>query len=297
MNKNAWETAIRDFRSYLTLERSLSPRTVESYISDIGKLRLSVGDSFAPETVTGQTLADFLSGDYCTALKKRSLARMVSSLKSFFGFLETDRRISQNPCDRIDAPKPGLYLPEVLSLEEVERVLEGIDLSSVEGRRSRAMLEVLYGCGLRVSELVGLRVQDVFFDEGFVRVVGKGDKQRLVPIGVPAMEALRFYLEDRCHIQGSGRTDVVFLSRRGTGMTRQMAFLLVKKHAEAAGITKTISPHTFRHSFATHLVENGADLRVVQQMLGHESILTTEIYTHINSRLLQENILKYHPRG
>ncbi len=212
--------------------------------------------------------------------------------------MEIEGRIQVNPADTIDPPKISRHIPVVLSVEEIDRIMNSVDLSEPEGHRNRAILEVLYSCGLRVSELVSLRISDLFFDESFIRVIGKGDKQRLVPIGEPAMQAVDLYLSQsrRAYVSKKAE-DILFLNRRGGKLSRQMIFLMIKSQCEKAGITKEISPHTFRHSFATHLVENGADLRAVQQMLGHESIITTEIYTHIDSRKWQDGIIKYHPRN
>lgn len=293
-----------------------------------------------PADITEKHIDAFLRAAYAGGISKRSQARQLSSLKAFFKFLEFEGETEKNPCDRIDSPKIKPYLPVVLSVEEVERILDSVDLSKPEGHRNRAMLEMLYSCGLRVSELVNLRLSDLFLDDSFIRVIGKGDKQRLVPVGEPAVEALKRYLPDRWEAfqagerrRQSGRSkaaekaadsraggsandgearrssrggtirrnaapdgDTVFLNRRGGRLTREMVFLIVKKQAAAAGIGKEISPHTFRHSFATHLVENGADLRVVQDMLGHESILTTEIYTHVDSRQWHKTILEHHPQ-
>ena len=231
-------------------------------------------------------------------MSKRSQARVISSIKSLFRFLEDEGVVKENPCDMLDAPKMQKHLPSVLSVEEVTAILNSVDLSKPQGHRNRAILEMLYSCGLRVSELVNLRISDLFFDDGFIRVIGKGDKQRLIPVGEPAVKAVGLWMDIRRHWPVvRGCEDCLFVNRRGRKMTREMVFLIVKEQAEVAGIHKEISPHTFRHSFATHMVENGADLRVVQEMLGHESILTTEIYTHIDTRKWQETILKFHPAG
>jgi integrase/recombinase XerD len=227
---------------------------------------------------------------------KRSQARAVSSIKALYRFLDAEGQLPENPCDKLSTPKLNPYLPTVLSVEEVMAILDSVDLSQPEGHRNRCILEVLYSCGLRVSELVGLKISDLFLDEQFIRVFGKGSKQRLVPIGEPAAQSIRLYrqVRDTGPVQKEAE-DILFLNHRGGKLSRVAVFNIVKEQAAAAGIRKEISPHTFRHSFATHLVENGADLRVVQQMLGHESILTTEIYTHIDSRKWQDTILKYHP--
>ena len=295
-----WPGILSDYRSWLRIERSLSPNTVTSYLSDIAKLREMYPER-EPETLSGDDLSAFLSSEVEHGISKRSQSRMVSSLKSFYGFLEIEGRLSgqdgHNPAETIDSPKISRYIPTVLSVEEVKRILESVDLSTPEGHRNRAILEILYSCGLRVSEVVSLRISDLFLEDSFIRVIGKGDKQRLVPIGEPAAQAVQLYLSQTRRAFASKKDeDILFLNRRGGKLSRQMVFLIIKHQCEAAGITKEISPHTFRHSFATHLVENGADLRAVQQMLGHESILTTEIYTHIDSRKWQRTILDHHPR-
>ncbi|MDD2595032.1 MAG: site-specific tyrosine recombinase XerD [Bacteroidales bacterium] len=293
-----FETTLSDFKSYLKLERSLSANTISSYLSDCSKLFDYLGsiDVTAPEDATTDNLSDFLSSLLERNISKRSQARIISSIKAFYRFLEIDGRITDSPCDKIDSPKIKPYLPTVLSVDEVLSILDSVDLSKPEGQRNRSILEVLYSCGLRVSELTNLKISDLFLAEQFIRVTGKGSKQRLVPIGDPAIKSIAMYLEVR-NRNGVKKNyeDILFLNRRGSKLTREMIFHIVKQQAETAGITKEISPHTFRHSFATHLVENGADLRVVQQMLGHESILTTEIYTHIDSKKWQESILRFHP--
>lgn len=291
-----WNDLLQDYKSYLRLERALSPNTVSAYLSDIRKLSSTFPDKPA-DKITSADLETFVYGQAGLGISRRSQSRLVSSLKSFFGFLEAENRITENPSEALVSPKLSRHIPTVLSVEEIDRIMESVDLSAPEGHRNRAMLEVLYSCGLRVSELISLRISDFFPDEGFVRVIGKGNKQRLVPIGEPAVNAVRLYLSKTRRTFGTKTEDTLFLNKRGRKMTREMAFLIVKKQCAIAGITKNISPHTFRHSFATHLVENGADLRSVQEMLGHESILTTEIYTHIDSRKWQESILKFHPRG
>lgn len=292
-----WTDILSDYRSYLRIERSLSPNTVTSYLSDIAKLRDMYPDR-SPQELDGDDLSAFLSSEAGHGISKRSQSRTVSSLKSFYGFLEIEGRLRRNPAETIGSPKISRHIPAVLSIEEVDRIISSVDLSAPEGHRNRAILEVLYSCGLRVSELVSLRISDLFFEYSFIRVTGKGDKQRLVPIGEPAVRAVQFYLsQTRRSLASKKAEDILFLNRRGGQMSRQMVFLIIKRQCSAAGITKDISPHTFRHSFATHLIENGADLRAVQQMLGHESILTTEIYTHLDSRKWQNTILDHHPRG
>ena len=292
----SWKDILSDYRSYLVIERALSVNSVSSYLSDLAKLAGTYKDK-SPEELSGEDLSAFIA-QQAAAISKRSQSRLISALKSFFGFMEIEGRIQVNPADTIDPPKISRHIPVVLSVEEIDRIMNSVDLSEPEGQRNRAILEVLYSCGLRVSELISLRISDLFFDESFIRVIGKGDKQRLVPIGEPAMQAVQLYLSQtrRAYVSKKAE-DILFLNRRGGKLSRQMIFLMIKSQCEKAGITKEISPHTFRHSFATHLVENGADLRAVQQMLGHESILTTEIYTHIDSRKWQDGIIKYHPRN
>lgn len=287
-----WDHVVSDFRSYLRLERSMSENTINSYISDIRKL-----NDFVPvsETLSSEDISEFIESQQNCGISKRSQARMVSAFRTFYKFLELEGYIKTNPTDRIGTPKLSKYIPVVLSLDEVESIISAVDLSDPLGHRNKAILETLYSCGLRVSELVELKVSDLFFDESFIRVTGKGDKQRLVPVGEPAKEAILHYLKQTSRL--FAKEDTLFLNRRGKKLSRVMVFNIVKNHAAKAGITKTISPHTFRHSFASHMVENGADLRVVQQMLGHESILTTEIYTHIDAKKWEREILEHHPRG
>ncbi len=271
----------------------MSPNTVASYVSDVTQF-------FSTAELSGKTAQDISSDQiirYLSSLtvSKRTQARFLSSLKSFFDWCVLEGERKDSPCDKVEAPKLGQYLPEVLSVEEMDAIMDSVDTSTVMGKRDRAILEVLYGCGLRVSEAVNLRIQDIFPEEQFLRVIGKGDKQRLVPIGEMALEQVKNYLEERPEA-APGYDDRVFLNRFGKPLSRVSMFNLVKKQAMLAGIRKEISPHTFRHSFATHLIENGADLRVVQEMLGHESILTTEIYTHIDTLTWQKSILDHHPR-
>lgn len=293
---------VADFCSYLRLERSLAANTISSYSSDIEKFidyleRDNSGANSGVEYVTSEIISQYLSKILETGISKRSQARLISSLKAFYKYLEMESLVSKNPTELTDAPKIKPYLPVVMSVAEVENIINSVDLSIEEGHRNKAIFEVLYSCGLRVSELVNLKISDLFTKELFIRVIGKGSKQRLVPVGEPAIDALTLYFEKRKHLKvKKGCEDIVFLNRRGGKLSREMIFILVRKQAAVAGVTKEISPHTFRHSFATHLVENGADLRVVQEMLGHESILTTEIYTHVNSEKWRESILKAHPR-
>ena len=289
---------------YLRLERALSQNTLQAYASDLEKffdfldLRSGVlGRSCAIDALQSDDMQAFLGQIHDEGLSERSQARILSALRAFYKYLRMEGLVLEDPLARTDAPKLGVYLPMVLSVSEVEALLASVDLSQPQGHRNRAILEVLYGCGLRVSELLGLRLADLFFQEGFIRVMGKGSKQRLVPIGPPAIEAVNHYLaQRRLGPMAKEATQLVFLNRRGGGLTREMVFLVVKAQAWAAGISKKISPHSLRHSFASHLLENGADLRIIQQMLGHESILTTEIYTHVDAKKWQENILVHHPR-
>jgi integrase/recombinase XerD len=273
----------------------MSPNTVASYCHDVETFLEAIG--LAPAAIGPSDISSYLGEVTARGLSKRSSARLLSSLRNFFDWCVQEGEISENPCDRVDAPKLGKYLPSVLTVEEVSAIMESVDLRGPFGKRDRAILEVLYGCGLRVSEAAGLRISHVHLDEGFVDVIGKGDKQRLVPLGDMAADAIRAYLPDRPLPAERSFEDILFLNKFGKPLSRVSIFKLVKAQAMAAGIDKEISPHTFRHSFATHLIENGADLRVVQEMLGHESILTTEIYTHIDTSTWHRAVLEHHPRG
>lgn len=292
------ELSIQLYKQYLKLERSLSPKTVEAYLHDIEKLNDFLGGRKKLEDVKLEDLQDFMASLYDEQISARSQARIISGLKSFYKFMLYEHRIAHDPTELLDAPKIGRHLPEVLSIPEIEAILNGIDLSKPEGHRNKAIIEVMYGCGLRVSEVVNLRISNLHFRENYIRIIGKGDKERLVPIGQTAQHAINLYLEGvRAHVKiKKGEEDIVFLNRRGARLTREMIFMMIKQAAEIAGVTKTISPHTFRHSFATHLVEGGADLRAVQEMLGHESITTTEIYTHLDREYVKNIIEQYHPR-
>ena len=286
---------LKDYRNYLKIERAMSPNTVASYCSDVEKFLDVMSES-------GKKVEDVDTGDIesyissCRGLAKRSQARVLSSLRSFFGWNVIEGRMKDNPCDAVDSPKLGRYLPDVLSVEEVDAIIRSVDLSTWQGLRDRAILEVLYGCGLRVSEAVDMKISCLYFDKGFVRVIGKGDKERLVPAGEMAAEAVNAYMEARPEPADVVSEDILFLNRFGRALSRQSMFKMIKNQALIAGVRKEISPHTFRHSFATHLVENGADLRVVQEMLGHESITTTEIYTHVDSTTWQQDVADHHPR-
>ena len=299
-NTDTWADSLADFKSYLKLERSLSPNTVAAYGRDVADLFgfLQKKGLSEPEAAATADIEAFIADRVGEGLSKRSQARLVSSLRSFYGFLCEEGRLNENPCESLVIPRLRRHLPSVLTYDEVKTILESVDLSKPDGHRNRAMLEVLYSCGLRVSELVNLRISDLFPKEGYVRIIGKGNKQRLVPIGEYAMDQIDCWMDVRRNWpQKKDAEDILFINRRGGKLSRVAVFNLVRERAAAVGITKEISPHTFRHSFATHLVENGADLRVVQEMLGHESILTTEIYTHIDTRKWQETILRYHPKS
>lgn len=282
----------RRYEYYLKIECAMSPNTVASYISDLTAFFSVVGKE--PKDVVPEDIISYFAET--TALSKRSQARVLSSLHSFYKWMIMEGEMTDNPSDAIEAPKLGKYLPAVLSVEEVERLIAAVDLDSAFGKRDRAMLETLYGLGLRVSELISLRISSIWTEQGFVSVIGKGDKQRLVPLGGMARDAIRDYLEVRGPAADRESSDILFLNRFGRALTRIAVFKMIKAYAVKAGISKEISPHTLRHSFATHLIENGADLRAVQEMLGHESILTTEIYTHIDSSTWQRNILEHFPQ-
>lgn len=282
----------RLYEYYLKIECAMSPNTVASYISDLTAFFSAVGKE--PKDVAPEDIISYFAET--TALSKRSQARVLSSLHSFYKWMIMEGEMTDNPSDAIEAPKLGKYLPAVLSVEEVDRLIAAVDLDSAFGKRDRAMLETLYGLGLRVSELISLRISSIWTEQGFVSVIGKGDKQRLVPLGGMARDAIRDYLEVRGPAADRESSDILFLNRFGRALTRIAVFKMIKAYAVKAGISKEISPHTLRHSFATHLIENGADLRAVQEMLGHESILTTEIYTHIDSSTWQRNILEHFPQ-
>lgn len=282
----------RRYEYYLKIECAMSPNTVASYISDLTAFFSTVGKD--PKDVVPEDIISYFAET--TTLSKRSQARVLSSLHSFYKWMIMEGEMTDNPSDAIEAPKLGKYLPAVLSVEEVDRLIAAVDLDSAFGKRDRAMLETLYGLGLRVSELVSLRISSIWTEQGFVSVIGKGDKQRLVPLGGMARDAIRDYLEVRGPAADRESSDILFLNRFGRALTRVAVFKMIKAYAVKAGISKEISPHTLRHSFATHLIENGADLRAVQEMLGHESILTTEIYTHIDSSTWQRNILEHFPQ-
>jgi integrase/recombinase XerD len=298
--RNMWDDSINGFRTYLLLERSLSEPSVEAYVSDVRKLTqylLIRSTPMAPAAVELSNLQAFIQWIAELGMSDTTQARIISGLRAFFNYCRTERITLHDPTELLEAPRLRRKLPDILSFDEIIRIMEAIDHSSPEGTRNRAMVEILYSSGLRVSELTNLRRSNLFPDIGFLRVIGKGDKERMVPVGSEAIYKLRIYLEDiRAHQKvRRGCEDIVFLNRRGGQLSRVMVFYIIRDLARAAGIHKEISPHTLRHSFATHLVEGGADLRAVQEMLGHESITTTEIYTHLDRSFLMDTLRRYHP--
>ena len=298
-----WTPYIKGFEAYLLLERSLSAHTAQAYLSDLDKLQqfLKLRDyTHSPLDIGAPQLEEFLQWLNNLGLAARSQARLISALKTFYKYLILENLTEADPTEMIDAPRLGRKIPEVLSYVEIQRMLAAIDLSHPQGTRNRAMLETLYACGLRVSELTQLRLSCLYLDIGFVPVIGKGNKERIIPIGEEAIKHIQLYLQSVRRSQMNikkGQEDILFLNRRGKALSRVMVFHVVKETAAAAGIEKNVSPHTFRHSFATHLIEGGADLKAVQDMLGHESIITTEIYTHLDTDFLRQTILLYHPRN
>jgi integrase/recombinase XerD len=293
-----WNQIIEDYMVYLTLEKSLSPASIEAYGYDLSKLKEYMETySIDPKDVTLENLETFLSDIYDRGLIRTSQARILSGIRGFFKYMKMENLIKISPAELLESPNPQRKLPDILSADEIDRIINGIDVSVAEGHRNRAIIEVLYGCGLRVSELVSLQISCYFPAKGFVRVIGKGSKERLVPIGGQAVKAISIYLKQRNELKvKKGNEDILFLNRRGSKLTREMILIMVKRAALNVGIEKNISPHTFRHSFATHLIEGGADLRAVQEMLGHETIVTTEIYTHLDQKHLKA-IIQMHPRS
>lgn len=298
-----WTNQISDYKSYLKLEKGLSKNSIDAYLNDLVKLQeyiLTIRNlQILPEKLKLKHLQDFIMYMAEFGISQTSQARLISGIRSFFKFLLMNDYIDENPASLLEPPRISRKIPEILSVEEIDQLLAQIDMSKPEGHRNLAMLETLYSCGLRVSELTDLKISNLFFDDSFIRVLGKGQKQRLVPISQKAMHEISIYVNNNrneINIQ-PGYDDYLFLNRRGKKLTRNMVFIIIKNLAKSAGIYKNISPHTFRHSFATHLVEGGADLRAVQEMLGHESITTTEIYTHIDQSYLRETIMFYHPRA
>jgi integrase/recombinase XerD len=294
-----WLHYIRNFKNYLKLERGLSGNSVESYVRDAEKLFQFCGEEKKIAFLKDEDIHNFLVFLNDLGLSATSQARILSGIKAFFEYLFIEKVIISDPTELISSPRITRKLPETMHLHEIEAMMANIDLSTPEGPRNKAIIEVMYSCGLRVSELTNLKISDCLFSEGFIRVVGKGNKMRLVPIGNEAIKFSKIYLQEvriQLDIQ-QGQEDYLFLNRRGKALSRVMVFLIIKDLAEKAGIHKSISPHTLRHSFATHLVEGGADLRAVQEMLGHESIITTEIYTHLDRAYLQQTLKEFHPRG
>ena len=290
---------IKKYNQYLKLEKGLSLNTLEAYNADITKLLAFLeGESIELLNTTPEDLEQFIAGLHDIGITARSQARIMSGIKSLFGFLMLEKIIEKDPSELIDNPRIGFKIPEVLSIQEIDSIIAAVDLSKKEGQRNRAILETLYSCGLRVSELITLKLSDLYLDDEFIRVEGKGQKQRLVPISKKAIKEIQFYMVDRHLVTAKkGHEDFLFLSRRGTHLSRIMIFHIIKELADEVGIIKIISPHTFRHSFATHVLEGGANLRAIQMMLGHESITTTEIYTHIDRSRLRSEIIEHHPRN
>ncbi len=295
-----WNRALKDFETFLRLEKSLSENSIAAYLNDVLKLEryfTESGRTNGPDKVSYSDLKEFLVWFGDENQNARTQSRVLSGIRAFFKFLLIEGEIEVNPSSLLESPKTGLKLPEVLSIIEIDRMIGVIDLSKPEGHRNKAIIETLYGCGLRVSELINLRLTDIHYGEGFIRVTGKGNKQRLVPVSNKALNEIDNYKHFRNKLPVIYDQNILFLNRRGSGLTRAMIFTIIKDLAEKAGILKKISPHTFRHSFATHMIEAGADLRAVQEMLGHESILTTEIYTHIDRSFLRDTLILFHPRS
>ena len=296
-------TALRNgYKSFLKLEKSLSDNSIDGYLRDLDKLyqfAASLRETKSPKDFKLDDLRKFVHWISDLGMSPKSQARVVSGIKGFYKFLLIEEYIKYDPSKLLESPKTGRKLPDTLSLEEIDTIISAIDLSSKEGQRNKAILETLYSCGLRVSELVNLQITNLFFDEGFVKVIGKGNKERFVPIGQKAIKEIELYIQYYRNHQNikSGQEDFLFLNRRGSRLTRVMIFTMIKELCETTGIKKAISPHTFRHSFATHLLEGGADLRAIQEMLGHESITTTEIYTHLDKDFLRSEIIEFHPRN
>ena len=296
----SWKSSIDDFKYYLKVERSLSENSILAYIRDVSKLRSFTESKNICETnVTKDNIVEFINQIKKDGISARSQARIISSLKSFYKFLAIEDLIDVNPIELIESPKIGLKLPDTLSLIEIDQLISAIDLSSKHGERNRAIIEMLYSCGLRVSELINLKLSNVNFKNSYIKVIGKGNKERLAPIGTKALKYLDIYINEIRNHQSIeyGNEDYVFINNRGTKISRVMIFLIIQKLKKKIGLSKKIGPHTFRHSFATHLIEGGANLRAVQEMLGHESITTTEIYTHLDSDYLRSNIIEFHPRS
>ncbi len=296
----SWEKSIKEFKTYLKIERSLSKNTIDSYLRDVKKLACFAKEKKLTELkISKSDIKDFIGKINIEGKSARTQSRIISGIKAFYKYLILEDYIKVNPTELIESPKIGMKLPDTLSISEIDTLISAIDLSHPQGERNRAILEVLYSCGLRVSELTNLKLSNIRFKEGYVKVVGKGNKERFTPIGNSAIKYLNIYLNEIRNHQNikKGSEDIVFLNRRGNKLTRVMIFTIIKELAEKIGLKKKISPHTFRHSFATHLIEGGANLRAIQEMLGHESITTTEIYTHLDKEFLRDAIMTFHPRA
>lgn len=299
---SSWTTYFKSYKTYLRLEKGLSVNSVEAYLSDLSKFQKYLSEQKSeksPAKITLDDLTHFIAWVSDCGLNARSQARIISGIRAFYRYLLLEEVVQQDPSELLEMPRLARKLPDTLSENEIDKLITSIDLSKPGGERNRAMLETLYGCGLRVSELIALKITSIYYNDGFLRIIGKGNKERLVPINDYALKTLRIYINEiRSHQKISkGAEDFVFLNNRGKPLSRVMVFTIIKRLAIQAGIKKKISPHTFRHSFATHLIQNGADLRAVQEMLGHESITTTEIYTHLDRKFLFDTVLKHHPRG
>lgn len=296
--KENWTDCIREFRNYLTIERSLSENSIVAYMLDVNKLREyceNLSPALMPQDVSFNHLSEFIK--WLNVDNPKTQSRILSGIRSFFRYMTIEGKISENPASMLESPRAGTRIPDVLSVEEIDRIISAIDLSKPEGQRNKAIIETLYGCGLRVSELINLRLTDIHFEQEYVTVTGKGNKQRLIPLNQNTIKQIEYYMQDRNRLKTIVDQNILFLNRRGKRLSRIMIYTIIRELCLQAGIKKKVSPHTFRHSFATHLVQGGADLRAVQEMLGHESILTTEVYTHIDRIYLKETIGLYHPRA
>ena len=296
--KENWTDCIREFRNYLTIERSLSENSIVAYMLDVNKLREYCENqtpALMPQDVSFNHLSEFIK--WLNIDNPKTQSRILSGIRSFFRYMTIEGKISENPASMLESPRAGTRLPDVLSVEEIDRIISAIDLSKPEGQRNKAIIETLYGCGLRVSELISLRLTDIHFRQEYITVTGKGNKQRLIPLNQNTIKQIEYYMQDRSRLKTIVDQNILFLNRRGKKLSRIMIYTIIRELCLQAGIKKKVSPHTFRHSFATHLVQAGADLRAVQEMLGHESILTTEVYTHIDRTFLKETIGLYHPRA
>lgn len=296
-----WEFTINEFINFLRLERALSNNSIEAYRNDIKKFIQYLeakGLSLLPHQIESDHLQNFIHWINELGISPRSQSRVISGIKSYYKYLLIENYIQKDPTELLETPKIGRELPKVLSVDEIDQLIQAIDLSQAEGQRNKAIIETIYSCGLRVSELINLKISNLYFKEGFIRIIGKGNKERLIPISQKATKEIKLYFEDRNKLSiNPEHEDILFLNRRGRQLTRVMVFTVIKRLAEKAGLSKDISPHTLRHSFATHLIEGGADLRAIQEMLGHESIITTEIYTHLDREYLRDTIIEHHPRS